>query len=51
MPPPPRKFTYFEIEIGGNFNLRFIKIHVPYYNNVCDVLLLSSTCTAALQLY
>ena len=42
--PPPRKFlkfTYCEIEIGGNFNLRFIKMNVPSYvlnNNVYDVL-------------
>ena len=39
----PRKFlkhTYCEIEIGGNFNVRFIKMHVPSYllnNYVCDV--------------
>ena len=52
-PPPPRnflKFTYCEIEIGGNFNLKCMFILV-LNNNVCDVLLLSSTCTAALQLY
>ena len=43
----PQKFTQCEIETGSNFNLRFIKMHVPFYvlnNNVCGVLLLSSTC-------
>ena len=41
---PPRKFLkiiYCEIEIGGNFNLRFIKMLIASYyvlnNNMCDV--------------